>query len=328
MNERPPHLWAVPIRAALAAFARLGLDADEVCRRAGVEREALEGPEARVPLDVGNGIWAVADALWGRPGLGLYAGSHVPFGAYHALDYLFMTAASVPEGVAAVVRYFRIVTEGATRFESFDVSGEGTIGVQFSGPVPLHVRDYALSLVAARVRRIGGLVLEAQVAGPLLAEPRAYEQLWGVAPSFGQPRSALVIAQGAAAVTDFPELRDIIEREAKRLLGDLEGDRELANARAAIVALLPQGRPRLADVARRLHASPRTVQRRLREHGWTFAGLVDAVRAELAYQHLREPHLSAAEVGYLLGFADPASFTRACARWFGRTPARLREQEV
>jgi AraC-like DNA-binding protein len=40
-----------------------------------------------------------------------------------------------------------------------------------------------------------------------------------------------------------------------------------------------------------------------------------------------QPGLSLQEVGFLLGFSEPAAFQRAFRRWTGVPPGRFREQK-
>jgi len=48
------------------------------------------------------------------------------------------------------------------------------------------------------------------------------------------------------------------------------------------------------------------------------------VRRERALLLLRDAKLSCSEVGFLLGYAEPATFFRAFKRWTGETPQRWR----
>jgi AraC-like DNA-binding protein len=70
--------------------------------------------------------------------------------------------------------------------------------------------------------------------------------------------------------------------------------------------------------------SVRTLQRRLTAEDVTFEDLVDRVRRDLAERHLSESALSIAEIGYLLGYSEPAAFHRAFKRWTGNTPQVFR----
>ena len=79
-------------------------------------------------------------------------------------------------------------------------------------------------------------------------------------------------------------------------------------------------------VAKRLAVSPRTLQRRLKEEGTSFKGVVSATRENLARHYLSRTQLTATEIAFLLGFEEPTSFFRAFQRWTGTTPERLRKQ--
>jgi AraC-like DNA-binding protein len=84
----------------------------------------------------------------------------------------------------------------------------------------------------------------------------------------------------------------------------------------------------LRDVSRVLELHPRTLQRRLRADGVAFEDLRDAARRTLAIELLAQPHVSLAHIAQLLGFADQSVLTRACQRWFGNTPKRMRSSRA
>jgi len=77
-------------------------------------------------------------------------------------------------------------------------------------------------------------------------------------------------------------------------------------------------------VAASLHASPRTVQRRLEAEGTRFSEVLDRARATLARKLLRETTLPIAEIAARVGFSDVAPFTRAFRRWTGTPPGAFR----
>lgn len=69
--------------------------------------------------------------------------------------------------------------------------------------------------------------------------------------------------------------------------------------------------------------SRRTLERRLAKEGTTFKLIVDNVRSELAIKYLKEPGYTSADISYLLGFKEPASFFRAFRRWHDKPPGEL-----
>ena len=73
--------------------------------------------------------------------------------------------------------------------------------------------------------------------------------------------------------------------------------------------LLAGQRPGIHDLARELHLSTRTLQRRLTEQGITFQRLLDEARRELARHYLLHSSRELNETAYLLGYEDANSFS-------------------
>ena len=100
-----------------------------------------------------------------------------------------------------------------------------------------------------------------------------------------------------------------------------------AEVEKAIAGAVPDGGS-AAVVARVLHVSVRTLQRRLDASGTTFRAVADSVRGQLAEAYLADPTVSIAEVAFLLGFSDQSSFNRAFRRWTGESPGRWRRRRA
>lgn len=107
--------------------------------------------------------------------------------------------------------------------------------------------------------------------------------------------------------------------------GSLGADLELARTvRRHIATSLPTGRLTLAQAARALGFSVRTLQRRLSLAGVTYRQLVDAARLEQALRLLDQSDLSITRIAFALGYANPGNFTRAFTRWHGLPPSAVR----
>lgn len=131
--------------------------------------------------------------------------------------------------------------------------------------------------------------------------------------------------------TADPALFPLLEQHAATLLAAREQALKgtPANTLASRVARLIVERlasdgARLADLARELGLSARTLQRRLAEEGQPFQTLLDRSRRELAEQYLRDPALSLTEIAFLLGYAEQSSFTHAFRSWHGVAPRQAR----
>jgi AraC-like DNA-binding protein len=122
-----------------------------------------------------------------------------------------------------------------------------------------------------------------------------------------------------------PTLRQVLESYARHLAAQLPEASSLAGrVRSVLHAALHGGRPDLASVAKALHVSARTLQRRLSEEGTSHQRLLDEERERLAREYVGSSSLSLQEIAFMLGFSDQAAFHRAFVRWTGQTPGRLR----
>lgn len=137
-----------------------------------------------------------------------------------------------------------------------------------------------------------------------------------------------------AALLDLPipqankALLPLLQRHANELL-QARYPREsgtVAQVRQSISGRLGHGAVKLADVARDLNLSVRTLQRRLAEAGVAYQVLLDATRHELACHYLSTSAMPIAEVGYLLGYQEPTAFHHAFKQWQGQGPGQYRVQ--
>jgi AraC-like DNA-binding protein len=80
------------------------------------------------------------------------------------------------------------------------------------------------------------------------------------------------------------------------------------------------------DVAKQLALSERSLTRQLGNEGTSYATLLASVQEERAKNYLRNRSLTVSEVGYRLGYTEPATFTRAFTKWTGCSPLKWRKQ--
>ena len=122
-------------------------------------------------------------------------------------------------------------------------------------------------------------------------------------------------------------MQEVVEAHARSLLTQFPDQHGLdARLRAAICEAMRAGELSLERVATRLGTPARTLQRRLKTEGTSFATMVDALRRDLAERYLRDRRVTIQETAFLLGFSDVSAFHRAFVRWTGETPKRFQDR--
>jgi AraC-like DNA-binding protein len=106
--------------------------------------------------------------------------------------------------------------------------------------------------------------------------------------------------------------------------GRLEPDPFDERLRHELAAALRRHDAGLAAVARALHTSARSLQRKLAAGGRTYRVVRDELRCALARACLADPELAISETAFLLGFSDASAFHRAFKRWTGSTAGAFR----
>lgn len=77
--------------------------------------------------------------------------------------------------------------------------------------------------------------------------------------------------------------------------------------------------PSLAQVAKELNLSARSIARHLQHAGVRYRDLLVELRLEQVLHLMESRHLTAKEVSYELGFRDVNAFRRAFKKWTGKT---------
>ncbi|MEE4542350.1 AraC family transcriptional regulator ligand-binding domain-containing protein [Streptomyces sp. V4-01] len=305
-------------------------EAERLVRAAGLPG-ALRDPEtARTPSANTYRLWGAVLARTGRADAGLLAATHYRPGLLDLFDYLLRTAPTVGDGLTRAAAHIHLVSSNSvlTARESGD-EFEVAYGVRH-GDAELRgvVAEFALAVVTSQLRHATGTVFSPVRVSFAHRAPRrgdghqGYAEAFGSAEiEFGAEHDALTLHRGALErplPTADPALAGIILRAAAAVPPPRHTpDSAVPGLHSAIRAQLADGRPSLADAARRLAVSPRTLQRRLGEFGTTWREELDAVRREQS-AGLRHVGAGSAQRAARLGFAESRSLRRAMNRWDAR----------
>jgi AraC-like DNA-binding protein len=318
--------WASLIARTLR---RYGLDVDAVFRAARVGPGPLPEPTSRYPVAAVRRLWAVASQASQDSCFGLEVGRSWHVTSFHALGYAALASATLREALARVARYCRVVTTGV-RVRLIDAGRETTL--QLSSTLDAEGGPASLEPAAqAGLAALTTLCREARGAPIHPTRVLLTQDDNGCAPRlaaffhcpirFGAPSNALVFAASdlnAPLETSNPGLVRINEQAVTRYLAQIQSAGVGERVRAKLLATLPGCTVSQATVARELHMSQRTMQRRLKGEGLTFRDVLDSARRQLVGQYAEDRSITRTEMAYLLGFSEPRSLTRAMARWKAR----------
>jgi AraC-like DNA-binding protein len=334
MEAMTTTVLSVASRAIADACGRLGLDVDALLDEAGLDRSTLSDPDARIPTMAADRLWQQAYAMSRDPLLALHAAEALPFGAYRVLDFVAAHAPTIGEGLACIARYFPIVDSRVA--VEVDRSSDPVVVRFESDPpgleLPPPAQEYTLAAVVLRSREGTGVDWAPARVDFTFPEPgdrHEHDRLLRGRVRFRQPRVALVVTR---AVWDTRSrggneaLHQVLDQHARILLERMPQQNEDfgERVRRSIAGQLRGGAPTAPVVARELGLGSKTLQRRLKAVGTSFAELLDEVRLEWARLYLADPGIALSEISWLLGFSEPSAFSRAFKRGTGRSPSEWR----
>ena len=156
-----------------------------------------------------------------------------------------------------------------------------------------------------------------------------YEAHFHCPVKFKAAQNAIIFSKSDIELPFVTYNADLLATVAPQLEAELSEQLARKNlkeqAKGILKQLLAGQRPGIQDLARELHLSTRTLQRRLTEQGITFQHVLDEARRELAHQYLLHSSRELNETAYLLGYEDANSFFRAFHQWEGISPGHWRQ---
>ena len=336
MVQAPPSIASTSTLAMVRAAGERGAQIADLLEQAGLSLAFLEDPDSRIPGPTVLALWGALRDRAGDPALQLTAPVALPFGAYRTIDYLVAASATVGEGIGRFAAFFGLIAD-AISLSIEHGSDESCLCLvrADAGAVPPVYVDYVFAALVTRIRMRIRPSLSVRRLELRQAEPphaAAYGEVFAAPVRFGAAADRLCFSRAewdSPMDTADPALALLLEEHARivaqRIPQTAPGFR--AEVQNAIASVLPEGGS-AEEVARALHVSVRTLQRKLVATGTTFREVFEAVRGELAEQYLTDPTVSIAEVAFMLGFADQSSFNRAFRRWTGEAPGRWRRRRA
>ena len=311
-----------------------GFDSRELFRRAGLDYALLQEPGARYSYTAVCRLWRLAETVVNDPCFGPRVASLWHPTTMHALGYSWLASYNLDEAYRRTVRFGRFLNSAVN----------GVLGiVETGGAYGLTVDTSVVSHEVPQVAIDAGIALFIKISraaygpgfqpvGVSLCRPQpeevdAFVQYYDAPVRFDELQNALWLDPEQVIrplATANPELVRVNDQVIVDYLAEMDRSDVTSRVRAKITERLPSGRLDEAEIAAALNLSQRSLQRRLGEQNMSYTRLLEDTWRELSREYVRDPGRSFGEIAFLLGFSEPANFSRAFKRWYGRTPSEYR----
>jgi AraC-like DNA-binding protein len=321
----------VPIPLALLDRLARAVDVDTVLRRAQLPRSRFRVARPQGTTAEFFALWRAVEQSGADADLGLRVGGETLSDYNDVAVLAALHSATLGEGLRKLARYKRLVCPEKVWI---DVEG-GEARLRFEWLLaeddpPTLVTDLLFGFVLSVAQR--GTAKPVRPRRIELTRPRANEPMlrrhFRCELRFDAPHDLMVFDEATLAlpmVNRDPQLISVLLPGLELAVAKDDRERTLVDdVRSALSETMCGARPAIADVAKSLGMSARTMQRRLGELGTTYQDVLDDVRRRSARRLLANTDLAMGEIAFVLGFEEVNSFVRAFHAWERSTPAKWR----
>jgi AraC-like DNA-binding protein len=327
------------VSAGLAeGLLRLAVDkgADEatLLARAGINANLLADVDNRIPFSSYVALMRAGKELSGDPALALHYGETNDMARISVVGLIAYACKTMAEVMAQLNRYGRLVIEYDGPKDRFRlVPKDGGLWAVDNRANPNDFPELTESTFARMIcgpRRFGvtQIATELHVTHKAPAYVEEYARVFGCPVTFEAEWNAAKVDTSWLSHPIGIEPRysfGIFAERADALLKSLEGSKTMkGRVEACLMPILHAGTADIDTVAAKLGMSRSTLFNRLKDEGTTFSKVLDALRHRMALDYLGAKKVSVNETAYLVGFSEPAAFSRAFKRWTGKSPKAIR----
>jgi AraC-like DNA-binding protein len=332
-SKEPPAPSALVPALLRLLRQRSAEDATLLVLQLGLAEGAIDADETPATESMVQGALEGAADAFSEPHLSLRLPADLPLRRYGLAELAARSAPTLRDGLSRMAKYAPLI-HPAILCALEEGDGEAR-WVQRTPSRPRGLgrlaHEYALAYVLTVARRDTGELLPtarawfAHARSPDIAPLHRFfstRQLsFGCEDSgFALPRELLELPMKSGDARLLATADDLAEAA---LRAQPQSTSLSALAASHVESLLPN-EATMSAVARAMHMSSRTLQRRLDAEGASFSEVIDEVRERLARRWLGDTARTLTEVAFDLGFSDLATFSRAFKRWTGKPPGAWR----
>src|SRR5947209_4819060 len=336
---------------ALLDFAvSRGADRQVLIERSQIRLDDLKDQDNRIPLANYLALLKAGIELCNEPALSLLFGEAVRLQDISLVGLIGVAFDNVESVRRQVNRYAPLTldaddggTADAAEFvrENGDVWLKSTSDIYIANPL---LTEAAFARSVCGVRALQASLSASMPSLANLSFPKAirfthaepsyraeYDRIFGVPLFFDSHMNGLLTDEAILNMKlprTNPYLSEVLSARAEELLKSLEMSKTMrGRVENILIPILHTGEASMDMIAVKLGLSRQTLFRKLKAEGITFEKVLDELRHKLALHYWNGKKVPVNQTAYLVGFSEPAAFSRAFKRWTGSSPrmARLKD---
>lgn len=313
-----------------------GLNPARMLLDAGLDPKVLTEPDLMIPVERFGRLLQASATASGNESFGLCMARSRRLSNLGAVGLLMRDQPTLRDALVLLLRHQNLLNDTLTLAVDEHARTAVIRDVVMAGRAHQPTRqrvEMALGVIVQLIRQLIGHDWQPQRVCFEHAAPRdlrLHHQLFGMPLEFDGEFNGIVCNKDDLD-TRNESADPAMTRYAQQLLDAAARPREqamLEDVRRAITLLLPSGRCSIEKVSDHLGVVPRTVQRRLTEHGQSFSSVMNDIRKELAARYVFESRRPLTEIAELLGFTAPSSFSRWYQLQFGCSAKESRAKAI
>jgi AraC-like DNA-binding protein len=313
-----------------------GASQAELLARSGIAAEDLTDVDRRIPLAKYVALMRAGQELANDPALALHYGETNDMSRISIVGLIADACETMAEAMVQLNRFGRLVVEFDGPKDRFKIvakdSGFWTVDTRENPNAfpELTESTFARAICAPRRFGVTSLAKAVHVTHKAPAYRAEYERIYGAPVTFEAEWNAVLMDEKWLSHKIAVQPRyvfGILGEHADALLKSLENSKTVrGRVESLLMPILHKGEANMDAIAGKMGLSRQTLFRQLKAEDTTFEKVLDELRHRLALQYLRGKKASVNETAYLVGFSEPAAFSRAFKRWTGMNPREMRQQ--
>jgi AraC-like DNA-binding protein len=321
-------------RALMDLAVAKGASRKDLAELSGIDPAELQDQDKRIPFAKYVALMRAGKELCHDPALALHFGEAVDFAEISVVGLIGRASETMADGFKQFNRYARLVVDDGMETDRLVLErSAGQLWMvdtrQYANDFPEFAETSFARMVCTSRRWFPGaqFIKAVHFTHPAPEYRAEYDRVFQLPVVFESDKNALLTDEAWLTHKNPHASRyvfGILSAHAEELLKSLEQSKSIrGRVESLLMPILHTGEASVGLIAGKLGLSRQTLFRKLKAEGATFEKVLDELRHKLALHYLSGKKVSVNETAYLVGFSDPAAFSRAFKRWTGSSPRMM-----